>query len=136
MSVSDESLRLYPPAWLITRKSREPDELGGRQVPKGSLIILSPRLMHRHPDLWDRPEDFRPERFLTGEVDRTAFLPFGAGLRLCIGREFANVEGVLMLAAIASRYAVNFPARGGMPKAEPLVTVRPVGGMPLRLTRR
>lgn len=135
-AVFDEALRLYPPAWLITRKSHEADELGGRHVPAGSLIILSPWLLHRHPDLWRDPEAFRPERFVDGEVDRTAFIPFGAGLRLCIGRDFAKVEGVLMLSSIAGRYQVDFPAGRAMPAAEPLVTVRPVGGMPLRITPR
>ena len=78
------------------------------------------------------PEAFRPERFLSGEADRTAFIPFGAGLRQCIGRDFAYVEGVLMLAALAGRYAFAYPDGGGIPAAEPLVTVRPVGGLPLR----
>ena len=135
-AVFDEALRLYPPAWLITRKAHEADTLGGRDIPASSLVIMSPYLLHRHPDLWTQPDDFRPERFLSGEVDRNAFIPFGAGLRLCIGRDFAYVEGVLMLSAIAGRFSVAYPDGCSMPTAEPLVTIRPVGGLPLRLARR
>jgi cytochrome P450 len=135
-AVLDESLRLFPPAWLITRKALSRDTLGGRDVPPSSLIIMSPWLVHRHPALWKEPEAFRPERFLNGEVDRDAYLPFGAGPRLCIGRDFALIEGVLMLAAIAGRYSLAYPAGRSMPAAEPLVTIRPRGGLSLRLTRR
>jgi len=135
-AVLDEALRLYPPAWLITRKSLGADELGGHEIPESALVILSPWLLHRHPDVWTRPEAFRPDRFLSGEADRTAFIPFGAGLRQCIGRDFAYVEGTLMLASIAGRYTLTFPDGARPPRAEPLVTVRPVGGLPLRVTRR
>jgi cytochrome P450 len=135
-AVFDEALRLYPPAWLITRKAEGADVLGGHEVPAGSLVILSPWLLHRHPDVWSEPDRFRPDRFLSGEADRTAFIPFGAGLRQCIGRDFAYVEGVLMLASIASRCTVAYPEGCRPPHAEPLVTVRPVGGLSLRITPR
>ncbi len=127
-AVMDEALRLYPPAWLITRKALEDDVLGGHEVPSSSLVILSPWLLHRHPAVWPAPQEFRPDRFLSGEADRTAFIPFGAGLRQCIGRDFAYVEGVLMLAAVAGRYALSYPDGTTCPDAEPLVTVRPVTG--------
>lgn len=135
-AVFDEALRLYPPAWLITRKALGPDSLGGRDIPKGALIILSPWLLHRHPDVWAHPDSFDPTRFLDGSADRNAFIPFGSGLRQCIGRDFAYVEGTLMIASIAGRYSVSYPAGGRHPKAEPLVTVRPVGGLPVLLTPR
>lgn len=135
-AVFDEALRLFPPAWLVTRKALEADRLGGHDVPAGSLIILSPWLLHRHPDIWPSPEEFRPERFISGQADRTAFIPFGAGLRQCIGRDFAYVEGVLMLASIAGRYSFDYPDGTTIPRAEPLVTVRPVAGLPLRVQRR
>ena len=112
------------------------DTLGGHDIPESSLLILSPWLLHRHPDVWLEPEAFRPERFLSGEADRTAFVPFGAGLRQCIGRDFAYVEGVLMLASIAGRFRMSYPDGETMPRAEPLVTVRPVGGLPLHVTSR
>lgn len=135
-AIFDEALRLYPPAWLITRKSLGDDTLGGHDIPESSLLILSPWLLHRHPAAWPQAESFRPDRFLSGEADRTAFIPFGAGLRQCIGKDFAYVEGVLMLSAIAGRYSFDYPDGGGIPVAEPLVTVRPVGGLPLRAHRR
>lgn len=135
-AVLDEALRLYPPAWLITRKSLVADTLGGHDIPAGALVILSPWLLHRHPDRWPDPESFRPERFAGGEADRSAFVPFGAGPRMCLGRDFAYTEAVLMLAAIGGRYTVAFPAGAGIPAAEPLVTMRPVGGLRLEVSSR
>lgn len=138
-AVMDEALRLYPPAWLLTRATLEPVQLAGVDVPAGALLIMSPWLLHRHPDRWDRPDAFEPERFLPGAaqaVDRTAFLPFGAGLRQCIGRDFAYVEGVLLLAQLAGRIEVSYPPGGTLPRAEPLVTLRPVGGVRLRVRVR
>lgn len=135
-AVLDEVMRLYPPAWLVTRRSLAPDVLGGRDIPEGAILILSPWLLHRHPDVWRDPERFDPTRFLDGSADRTAFIPFGAGPRQCIGRDFAYVEGVLILAALAGRFEMAFPEGGRRPKADPLVTVRPVGGVPLRVTSR
>lgn len=135
-AVFDEALRLYPPAWLITRKALARGELGGREVPQGSLVIMSPWLLHRHPSLWQSPEDFRPSRFIEDEVDRGAFLPFGAGPRMCIGRDFAYVEGVLMLARLAAAFEVTLPDGAGIPAIDPLVTIRPAGGLRLSVTRR
>jgi cytochrome P450 len=135
-AVLDETLRLYPPAWLITRKALDADVLGGHDIPAGALIILSPWLLHRHPQVWADPQVFRPERFIDGEVDRNAFIPFGAGPRLCIGRDFSYVEGVAMLASLAHRYRFAYPEGTGVPLADPLVTIRPVGGLPLVVTRR
>lgn len=133
-AVFDETLRLYPPAWLITRNTTAAMELDGRPVPEGALVIISPWIVHRHPDAWSDPEAFDPERFLDGTISRGAFLPFGSGPRLCIGREFAYVEGVLVLAALAAHF--TFAPVGPMPHAEPLVTVRPAGGVPLRIAAR
>lgn len=133
-AVFDETLRLYPPAWLITRQSLGPDNLAGHEIPQGSLIIMSPWLLHRHPDVWPDAHEFDPDRFLRS-YDREAFIPFGAGLRLCIGRDFSYVEGVLMLAEIAR--AFRFTALDlAMPEGAPLVTIRPQGGSPVRITRR
>lgn len=135
-AIQDEALRLYPPAWLITRKSRAAELLGGREVPAGSLIIMSPWLLHRHPEVWPNPDLFDPARFLDGQAERTAFIPFGAGPRLCIGRDFALVEGALMLAGLARRFDLGYPVDGGLPTADPLVTIRPRGGLPLVIQRR
>jgi cytochrome P450 len=135
-AVLDETMRLYPPAWLITRKSLQADHLAGHDVPAGALIILSPWLMHRHPDVWPSPESFTPERFLDGSADRTAFLPFGAGPRMCIGRDFAYVEAVLMLAWLAGHYGMRNPQHSGLPQGDPQVTIRPRGGVRLIPTSR
>lgn len=133
-AVVDEALRLYPPAWLITRSAREDDDLAGVRVPAGSLVIVSPWIVHRHQGSWTNPDDFRPERFLDGSIDRAAYLPFGAGPRLCIGRDFAYVESTLMLAALAGRFHLDLP--DGLPAADPLVTIRPLGGVRARVTPR
>ena len=135
-AIFDEVLRLYPPAWLITRKALVADALGGWEIPAGALIILSPYLLHRHPDIWERPTEFDPERFLSGKVNRTAFIPFGYGPRLCVGRDFAYLEGVLMLAGLAGRFEVEFPDGARLPAGKPLVTIRPPAGMPLVVRQR
>ena len=135
-AVFDETLRLYPPAWLITRKAAEADVVAGHDIPAGALVILSPWLLHRHPGAWSEPESFQPARFLDGTADRNAFIPFGAGPRMCIGRDFAYVEATLMLASISGRYALSFDIGQTMPVGDPLVTIRPEGGLTLRVTSR
>lgn len=135
-AVVDEVLRLLPPAWLITRQALGEDELAGCTVPAGSLVIMSPSLVHRHPRAWSDPEAFAPERFLAGGIDRTAFIPFGAGPRLCIGRDFAYLEAVLLLARIAQALRWTRPAGLRAPTPSPLVTIRPSGGVPILVSAR
>jgi cytochrome P450 len=135
-AVFDETLRLYPPAWLITRKAMADDVLGGWNIPAGALIIMSPYLLHRHPAIWSNPEEFDPARFIHGDIPRTAFIPFGAGLRQCIGKDFAYVEGVLMLAGLAQRYTFSYPPGVLPPEPDPLVTIRPKDGLRVRINRR
>ena len=134
-AVIDETLRLYPPAWLITRSALSDDLIDDVRVPAGSLIIMSPWLLHRHPQLWADPHDFRPERFLEG-VERFAHIPFGAGPRLCIGRDFSYVESVMIVAELARRFVLSQPPGSRLPEGEPLVTIRPRGGMPLLVEPR
>ena len=134
-AVVDETLRLYPPAWLITRSTRTANRIDGIDVPAGSLIIMSPWLVHRHPDLWSDPEAFDPARFHS-EVPRFSHIPFGAGPRLCIGRDFSYVEATMMLAELGRHFRVEFPRGQGLPTGEPLVTIRPDGGMPLHVRPR
>ena len=126
--VFNEALRLYPPAWLITRQSLGPDVLGGVEIPAGALIITSPYWLHRHPEVWDAPEEFRPGR----ELPRGVYVPFGNGPRLCIGRGMSLIEGPMILDYLRDRYRFDVvdPVR-----MKPEVTIRPVGGMPLRVTR-
>ena len=136
-AVVDEALRLYPPAWAISRRSHRDDDVGGRHVPAGTLAIISPWLVHRRPDLWPEPEAFRPERFLDGTA-RTGYLPFGQGPRLCIGREFALGEMVVVLAELLREHRIDVPGGPGgwtRPVAEAKVAVHPRGGMPLVVRR-
>ena len=126
--VFDEALRLYPPAWLITRQALGPDEFGGIGVPEGALIITSPYWLHRHPATWDDPEEFQPGRSLP----RTGYVPFGAGPRLCIGRGMSLVEAPIILDHLRQRYSFEVVREVRM---KPEVTIRPVGGMPLRVSR-
>lgn len=134
-AVFNETLRLYPPAWLITRKAQGADRIDGHDIPAGALVITSPALLHRHPDIWSDPDAFMPERFLDS-YPRESFIPFGAGLRQCIGKDFAYVEGVIMLAGLCERLEFVFPAGQGLPASDPLVTIRPEGGVKVRATRR
>ena len=135
-AVLDEALRLYPPAWLVTRRLLTDDVLADQPVPAGSLVIVSPYALHRSPRLWPQPEVFDPERFAAGAdpLPRYGYLPFGAGPRMCVGREFALVEGVLLLAAVAGRFTLA-RAPGQRVVADPSVTVRPRGGLRLVLGR-
>ena len=137
-SVLDETLRLYPPAWLITRKALEADCLAGHDVPRGALIVISPWLVHRHADTWPDPERFDPDRFSepgSSAANRTGYLPFGSGPRMCIGRDFALLEGTVLLALVAQQWnLIGVDASSVVP--EPLVTVRPRSGLPMRVSRR
>jgi cytochrome P450 len=131
-AVFSEALRLYPPAWLITRTAREEDETSGFRIPKGGLVILSPYAVHRQAEFWPEPLQFQPERFTSpNEPNRYAYIPFGAGPRICIGNFFAQVEAKLILAGIAQRYRLELA--GSPPAVDALVTLRPRGGLPMRL---
>lgn len=138
-AVIDEALRLFPPAWAISRRAQEPDVLGGREVPAGTLAIVSPWVIHRRNESWPDPLAFRPERFLgtgTGTGSgRSGYLPFGQGPRLCIGREFALGEMVLVLSRLLGEYQVGVPRGWSRPMAQAKVAVHPQGGMPLVITR-
>jgi len=138
-AVLDEALRLYPPAWILTRKAAADDLLGGYRVPSGSLVLVSTWTLHRDPALWPQPDEFRPGRWLAegGERGpRWAYLPFGAGPRQCIGKDFALVEATLMLAVLARRVRFGRPPAASRPRVEALVTLRPRGGLPLLVQRR
>ena len=136
--VVEEALRLYPPAWVVTRRAIADDVVLAHRVPAESLVILSPWVTQRDAQWWDQPRAFRPERFAAAERAqhvRGAYFPFGAGPNLCIGRDFALVESVLFVASMAQRYAFEAIA-GHAVHPDPLVTIRPRGGLPLRLRHR
>jgi cytochrome P450 len=120
---------------LITRQALNSDVIDGHHIPAGALIILSPALLHKHPEIWDQPEVFQADRFF-GKYPRESFIPFGAGLRQCIGKDFAYVEGVLLLSALLRNFQAKYPVGSGIPTSEPLVTIRPVGGVKLLVSPR
>ncbi|WP_407167792.1 cytochrome P450 [Bradyrhizobium sp. ORS 111] len=106
-AVIDETMRLYPPAFLIARAAGGPDTIAGLPVRKRDVIMIAPWLLHRHERLWRDPNAFVPARFMTGTPpDRFAYLPFGVGPRVCIGAHFALVEATLALARIIGAFRV------------------------------
>jgi unspecific monooxygenase len=108
-AVVDETMRLYPPAFLIARAAYAPDTVAGRPVQKNDVILIAPWLLHRHEKLWHNPNAFMPSRFMpdTPAPDRFAYLPFGVGARVCIGAHFALVEATLALAKIIAAFRVE-----------------------------
>jgi cytochrome P450 len=108
--VLDESLRLYPPGWLLTRRSIGPDRFGGYEIPRGTDLFLSPYVIHRHPEHWQDPDVFYPDRFdpaLAATRHPYAYLPFGGGPRHCIGENFAIYEIMLHLNAATRRFRLR-----------------------------
>jgi cytochrome P450 len=130
-AVIDEALRLFPPAWALSRRSHQADVIGGREVPSGTMVIISPWLLHRRSDSWPDPLAFRPERFLDAGAARSGYLPFGQGPRLCIGREFALGEMAVVLSRLLVAYRVALPQVWSRPDAAAQVAVHPRGGMHL-----
>jgi cytochrome P450 len=134
-----EAMRLYPPTWLFVRVAQHEDVLpSGVFVAAESKIYLSQWVMHRNPRWFPDPDRFDPRRFSSDAVKarpRFSYLPFGAGRRLCIGEEFAWMQGVLILAAVARRFRLAV-APGQTITPEPNVTLRPRGGLRMRLARR
>jgi len=109
--VLDEALRLYPPGWLLSRRTIEADVLGGFPVPAGTNVLLPLYLVHRHPGFWKEPERFWPERFAPeheAERPRFAYMPFAAGPRHCIGESFALYEMLMHLYKVARRYRLAY----------------------------
>ena len=135
--IYDEALRLYPPAWLITRRAIGADTVGGYAIPAGAVMVISPYCMHRRDDLWPQPGKFDPGRFTKEGSQgrhRFGFIPFGGGPRLCIGNRFAYIEAVTILAMVASQYELHLPPDAAV-EVEALVTMRPKGGLPMKVTQ-
>jgi cytochrome P450 len=137
-AVLEEAMRLYPPVASMSRQAAGPDELAGKRIRKDTLVIVSQWVLHRHHLLWDEPDAFDPRRFLPGareKIDRFAYLPFGAGPRVCIGASFALQEGVIILAHVMR--AFTFALKPGY-SVKPMqrITLRPDGGLPMILRRR
>lgn len=132
----EESLRLYPPAPAVQRKTAAHTTVGGISLPEGAFVLVGTYNLHRHPDYWANPDQFIPERWLGNEppTSRYAYMPFGAGPRTCVGLHFASVEGVLLLALIGRLYDLELAQE----KVEPhlMVTLRPKGGIRMTLRPR
>ena len=112
-NVVDEALRLYPPGWMLSRRTIAPDVLSGYEVPAGTDVLVSPYLLHRHPRYWKEPQNFRPERFDDDHVSerpRFAYMPFAAGPRHCIGETLALYEMYMHLYKVARRYRLTYVA--------------------------
>lgn len=136
--VIDETLRLFPPVWIFPRGVIGDDELGGYHVPAGSLIFPCPYLTHRHPGYWERPETFDPDRFAPErftERTRTAYFPFGAGPRACLGTHYALQEATLVVALFAQRYRFRL-LPGHRVEPQSAITLYPAGGLPMFLDPR
>jgi cytochrome P450 len=135
--VIDETLRLYPPAWVIGRQSIENDEMGGYHVPKRTNCIIPVYYIHRDPLHWENPEQFIPERFnKQNSVGRHKFVyfPFGGGPRLCIGNSFAIMEMQIIVATIVQQVQVR-KSKELTIKKEPLITMRPSPHLRMNLVK-
>ncbi len=131
-AVFAESMRLYPPLWVIGRISIKKFEMGGRRYPADSIFFISPWIVHRDARFWDKPAEFLPERWMAASSDRPkmTYLPFGAGSRLCIGERFAWMEGVLLLARIGQTWRFRLaPESKVVP--QPMITLALKDGLPV-----
>jgi cytochrome P450 len=136
--IVDEALRLYPPAWGVARQTRDTDEIRGYTIDRGTPIAMLTWVTHRHPEFWDAPEVFEPERFTPARSagrPHFAYLPFGGGPRQCIGNNFALMETQIILATLAQQYAPRL-AQGHRVEPQPLLTLRPRYGMRMHLHPR
>lgn len=134
-AVFQEAMRLYPPAWVLTRNTLVEDEIAGVKIAPGSLIVISPWVVHRNSSIWSEPNDFQPDRFLSeNRVTPGSYIPFGLGNRMCIGRDFAMFEGVIALAMLSQRFKFEPTNKEVIPL--PSVTVRPKQGLKLKIISR
>lgn len=138
-AVLQESMRLYPPTWLFLRYTKEPVSLpSGISLPSGTKIYISPWVVHRDARFFEEPLHFQPERFLPGASKHRpplAYLPFGAGSRMCLGMHFAQLEGTLALASLIRDFEI-IPVTAGPIRPKPRITLRAAGPVRVRLGRR
>lgn len=136
--VLSEAIRLYPPAWALGRESIAPCTLAGCEVPAGAVVLLSQWVTHRDPRWWPDPLAFDPLRFSPENRagrPRWAYFPFGGGSRQCIGEAFAWTEAILVIATLAQRWRMEYVGTG-LPRLQPLITLRPRGPVNVKLRRR
>ena len=130
-------MRLYPPAWIVERRALSAHTIDGVRIPKGSVLMLSAWVTQRHPDFWDEPLRFDPERFHPERRlrHRFAYLPFGAGPRVCIGGGFALLEMRLVLATLAQHFELETTSADEL-GLDPNITLRPRDGLKMQIRRR
>jgi len=137
-AVIEEAIRLYPPLAAVSREAIGPDELAGHAIAAGTMVVIAPYVLHRHRRLWENPDVFDPTRFLAGareKINRYAYLPFGAGPRICIGATFALQEATLVLGTIMKSFRLRVaPGFSVWPLQR--VTLRPRGGLPMLISAR
>ena len=137
-AVIEEAMRLYPPVPFLSRAAVVDDRVAGYRIPRGSLVMIAPYVLHRHRRLWNDPDCFDPDRFLPPRrdaIDRFAYLPFGAGPRVCIGASFSLQEAVIVLARVVHAVRLHLePGHVVVPLHR--VTLRPSGGLPMRVELR
>jgi cytochrome P450 len=134
--IISETLRLYPPSWITTRKALADDEICGYYIPRGAIINLCSYVTHRHPAFWENPDDFDPDRFSAERSagrPRYAYFPFLRGPHQCIGKDFALLEVQLVLIMVMQRYRLELVSDTTI---EPLITLRPRGGLPMKIHYR
>jgi cytochrome P450 len=136
--VIEEAMRLYPPVWVMARRSRNDDEINGYYIPANTTITIPQYVTHRHPELWENPESFEPEHFLPAASKtrpRYAYFPFGVGPRQCVGSHLAMLETQLILATIIPRF--KFRLVPGYPvELQPSITLRPRNGILMTIEAR
>lgn len=132
-----EAMRLYPPIFVLMRRALEDDVVGGYHVPKDSNVVLCSYVTHRHPEFWENPEGFDPDRFLperSAGIHRMAYFPFAGGPRKCIGNTFAMVEMPLVVAMVLQRYRLNL-VPGWTVFPEPAISLRPRDPLLMKVER-
>jgi cytochrome P450 len=133
--VIKESMRLYPPVAIFGREAAQDTTIGDYEIPQGTVVTISQWVMHRHPKYFENPESFQPERWIENfekQLPRGVYIPFGDGPRVCIGKGFAQMEAVLLLATISQRFELDLePGFEIVP--QPSITLRPASGIKVRL---
>jgi cytochrome P450 len=137
LQIMKESMRLYPPAFVLARTALRDTSIGGFQVRKDEIVLIAPWLLHRDPQLFETPLRFDPDRFLPDReaaLPRFAYMPFGGGKRICIGNQFALMEGQIILATIAQHVSMDLISDRPV-GLQPFITLRPKGGVNVTIRR-
>jgi len=136
-AVIDETLRLYPPVPILSREALGPDEILGKPIARGDIVIVAPWLLHRNPKLWDQPDAFLPDRFMPDapRPSRHAYIPFSVGPRVCTGQHLGLAEAIICLASLFQAFEMELvPGTEVMPMSR--LTLRPGDTLPMRISRR